>query len=666
MHGKGLIDEQGNVHTWTNDWRDGYPSHPQYASDALGMGERDFTNSPIWDRAFQIAPKGDVRLYGPDIPDEPLDPGYNRQALMKTIQKADPRLLVDETGPWNFTSMRKQADKLHDFLMNPKSRPDLQTPEGQAWLNHLNELQNHVGPKMDPLTPWLTREWKKGRMLDAGRGAITHYIHPQHATAYNEPFERRQELSDESPATISNQRDLSHWADFMQSKHPLRREMGDIMQHKVQDFHDRINQWDQAMEGERKDQAAKGGKVVHQWPDGWSVRQLTTPEELEGEGDAMGHCVGSYADQVANGRTMIYSLRDHAGHPHVTTEISPDRYESPPFDLERAFEMHPTMRHAPEGVRNMIREYANKATDKGLGNQVPKMEGWNDDVGPGGLYNIDKLFNQLYSHHQNETRKPIPHGGEVYQIQGAANRDPKPEYKQRMREWFERFPNEDRPTMEGDGDYWITDPRDVDERDHAIEGTPNEYGLNSNPRKVDWESMLDRSVDPDRYGRGNGYNYMDEIYDLAKARKEMPQLGKAFEPYREGQYEDFDKLCEQNWDWLDESTGPNPELQEEPYEEYSGYGEVAPWHEKTPEEQQEAMKEYEARQTEAENELMDQHGGMRAVKDLREKLAPHHVEWKKPDGTPIASEYLNEPLISPGEPHPENPNIGWRQNAPQL
>ena len=32
---------------------------------------------------------------------------------------------------------QKEAGKLHDFLMNPKSRPDLQTPEGQDWLKYL-------------------------------------------------------------------------------------------------------------------------------------------------------------------------------------------------------------------------------------------------------------------------------------------------------------------------------------------------------------------------------------------------------------------------------------------------------------------------------------------------------------------------------------------------
>ena len=38
------------------------------------------------------------------------------------------------------------------------------------------------------------------------------------------------------------------------------------------------------------------------------------------EGDMMGHCVGGYCDDVASGRSSIYSLRDAKGQPHVTIE----------------------------------------------------------------------------------------------------------------------------------------------------------------------------------------------------------------------------------------------------------------------------------------------------------------------------------------------------------
>ena len=46
-------------------------------------------------------------------------------------------------------------------------------------------------------------------------------------------------------------------------------------------------------------------------------------DALKYEGDTMGHCVGGYCDDVASGRSKIYSLRDAKGQPHVTVEVAP-------------------------------------------------------------------------------------------------------------------------------------------------------------------------------------------------------------------------------------------------------------------------------------------------------------------------------------------------------
>lgn len=46
-------------------------------------------------------------------------------------------------------------------------------------------------------------------------------------------------------------------------------------------------------------------------------------EQLKFEGDTMGHCVGGYCDDVASGRSRIFSLRDAKGMPHVTVETAP-------------------------------------------------------------------------------------------------------------------------------------------------------------------------------------------------------------------------------------------------------------------------------------------------------------------------------------------------------
>lgn len=63
---------------------------------------------------------------------------------------------------------------------------------------------------------------------------------------------------------------------------------------------------------------------------GMATRQLARDKALQElkdalkyEGDTMGHCVGGYCDDVASGKSKIYSLRDKNGQPHVTIEVSP-------------------------------------------------------------------------------------------------------------------------------------------------------------------------------------------------------------------------------------------------------------------------------------------------------------------------------------------------------
>jgi hypothetical protein len=54
-----------------------------------------------------------------------------------------------------------------------------------------------------------------------------------------------------------------------------------------------------------------------------AVARNKLQEQLKYEGDMMGHCVGGYCEDVANGNSRIFSLRDAKGEPHVTIEASP-------------------------------------------------------------------------------------------------------------------------------------------------------------------------------------------------------------------------------------------------------------------------------------------------------------------------------------------------------
>jgi len=68
-------------------------------------------------------------------------------------------------------------------------------------------------------------------------------------------------------------------------------------------------------------EAVDQGQIVYKFHDGWTIQKLTTEEQLQFEGDEMGHCVGGYGSEVESGRSAIYSLRDKKGMPRVTMEI---------------------------------------------------------------------------------------------------------------------------------------------------------------------------------------------------------------------------------------------------------------------------------------------------------------------------------------------------------
>jgi hypothetical protein len=60
-------------------------------------------------------------------------------------------------------------------------------------------------------------------------------------------------------------------------------------------------------------------------------------DALDYEGKAMGHCVGSYCDEVSGGNTKIYTLRDAKGEPHVTIEVEPGHGEQSMEAAEERF-----------------------------------------------------------------------------------------------------------------------------------------------------------------------------------------------------------------------------------------------------------------------------------------------------------------------------------------
>lgn len=64
------------------------------------------------------------------------------------------------------------------------------------------------------------------------------------------------------------------------------------------------------------------GEFFYTYP-GQGEYDSALQQALRYEGDTMGHCVGGYCEDVLEGRSRIFSLRDAKGEPHVTIETSP-------------------------------------------------------------------------------------------------------------------------------------------------------------------------------------------------------------------------------------------------------------------------------------------------------------------------------------------------------
>jgi len=94
---------------------------------------------------------------------------------------------------------------------------------------------------------------------------------------------------------------------------------------------------------------------------------------LKYEGDTMGHCVGGYCDDVASGKSRIFSLRDAKGQPHVTIETRPSGPKEDPrfgagvnFDEQAhndVMRAHPGMDDESEDYMYAVQERSQELAD---------------------------------------------------------------------------------------------------------------------------------------------------------------------------------------------------------------------------------------------------------------------------------------------------------------
>lgn len=360
----------------------------------------------------------------------------------------DPELaqrLLDE-DPREVVSTYKLADKLNDFLRNPKARPDLQTPEGQEFLNTLDK-GGYVNAKTDPLTPWMTKEWKKGRIRHHPNDRTSEMLQYQSGPDY--------EYEDIDGSTSNwhylHPDELNHWADWYGSDHPSRQGK-DIMQMETPEFHQTIKDWDTDMRDKAGGAAQKRGDILHTFPDGWTVQKLG-PEHLEDEGEKMGHCVGSYGTPVADGYSHIYSLRDHQNEPHATWEVIPRNF------------------YLPDSGENVD-----------AGHRMNELRSRGTNLAP----DVERV---------KELQEAHPEDLKMEQVQGKGNKPPVKDYQNRIKAFYEHTVPDinDRPTWD---DQHYDDPEYLIDPDDGgyVAYHPGDYGLKQPKTTYDWPRMIDHAL----------------------------------------------------------------------------------------------------------------------------------------------------------------------------
>ena len=127
-------------------------------------------------------------------------------------------------------------------------------------------------------------------------------------------------------------------------------------------------------------------------------------DALDYEGKTMGHCVGSYCDEVSGGNTKIYSLRDKKGEPHVTIEVNKG-YDAPSFyETNKKLFEDPRFKEAQE----MWNDYADSPEQY--------------------VSELTKLFKEAGLKEGKDYTIPMVPKPNINQIKGKQNRAPNPEY----------------------------------------------------------------------------------------------------------------------------------------------------------------------------------------------------------------------------------------------
>lgn len=118
--------------------------------------------------------------------------------------------------------------------------------------------------------------------------------------------------------TLEDEYHFSHIVDYLNTVPPRQVNVSNMS---VPEAIKQTRDWDRKLQLQEDLVFEDGYKVVKKYDDGFSWVDVYGEKSLQREGALMKHCVGGYVEDVSNGVTKIYSLRDRQNMPHVTVEV---------------------------------------------------------------------------------------------------------------------------------------------------------------------------------------------------------------------------------------------------------------------------------------------------------------------------------------------------------
>jgi hypothetical protein len=113
--------------------------------------------------------------------------------------------------------------------------------------------------------------------------------------------------------------EFEHWMDYINTLPSTR----DLTRLSIPQLKKKIEEWDLSFK--KSDEAGSNDyALIFQYSNNYKWVRINSKLGLEYEGSIMNHCVGDYWEQVREGMTYIYSLRDSQNKPHVTVEVTDD------------------------------------------------------------------------------------------------------------------------------------------------------------------------------------------------------------------------------------------------------------------------------------------------------------------------------------------------------